>query len=450
MKQNNTAADALTGYLISLRQTLRHPLASDVGLLTISWYLTAGLGFLTNIIAARIVGPAAYGTASLVMTYPLLLWSFIGTKSLSVTTRYIASFRVAGRNEELRSICKLGYSLDFLVSVATAMLVGGTGWWVARSVYSLPQVSWLMMVYAASFPFFSLTGTSWAILSSWQKFRWLAMLSILGKLITLALVLGFLLTGFGAPGLIMANAVEQVVNGIIMMLVATYVLRRDGLGFWWNASLKDITPLLKELGAFLGWNYVIVTLSGIIAQVPVMLLGYLRGPEEAGFYRLATSLTTVGSYLENVLDRVTYPILSARWIMGEWESLKSSLKHWTLCGGLPAGAFILLTIPLLPIFVPMVFGSVYSPMILGVQMMMVGTALSIVFFWLKSSYYAFGRIVLWTNAYGLYTVLFIGLAWFCIQRWGFAGIAGLIVVGKTIFTLSMVLLLKKEKQTRKS
>ena len=252
MKQNNTAADALTGYLISLRQTLRHPLASDVGLLTISWYLAASLGFLTNIIAARIVGPAAYGTASLVMTYPLLLWSFIGTKSLSVTTRYIASFRVEGRNEELRSICKLGYSLDFLVSVATAMLVGGTGWWVARYVYSLPQVSWLMMVYAASFPFLSLTGTSWAILSSWQKFRWLAILSILDKLVALALVLGFLVTGFGAPGLIIAHAVEQVVNGIIMMLVATYVLRRDGLEFWWNASLKDVTPLMKELGAFFG------------------------------------------------------------------------------------------------------------------------------------------------------------------------------------------------------
>ena len=30
-----------------------------------------------------------------------------------------------------------------------------------------------------------------------------------------------------------------------------------------------------------------VTLSGLLTQVPLMLLGKFRGPEEAGFYRLA-------------------------------------------------------------------------------------------------------------------------------------------------------------------
>jgi|SoiMetStandDraft_2_1073263.scaffolds.fasta_scaffold00222_1 O-antigen/teichoic acid export membrane protein len=439
MKQDSTAVMSLTAYLISLRQTLRHPLASDVRLLTLSWYLAGGLGLLTNIVAARWLGPAAYGTAALAMAYPMLLWSFVDVKSASVTTRYIASFRAAGRNEELKSICKLGYGLDFLVSVATAMLVGGTGWWVARSVYNLPQISWLMMVYAASFPVSSLCSTSWAILTSWQKFRWLAVLSILDKLITLALVLGLLLAEFGALGLVMANAVGQVANGLIMMLAATYILRRDGLDFWWSTSLKEVAPLRKELGSLLGWNYVAVTLRGVMGQVPLILLGRLRGPEEASFYRLATSLTTVGSYLENVLERVTYPILSARWSAGARESLKSTLKHWTLRGGLPVGALMLLTIPLLPIFVPMVFGSGYSPMTLGVQVMMVGTALSAMFFWLSSSFYAFGRIALWTKAYGLYTVLFIVLAWFCIQWWGFPGLAGLTAVGKVGFILSMVL-----------
>jgi O-antigen/teichoic acid export membrane protein len=76
-------------------------------------------------------------------------------------------------------------------------------------------------------------------------------------------------------------------------------------------------------------------------------------------------------------------------------------------------------------------------MVTGTQIMMVGAAVSAVFFWLSSFYYASGRIALWTKAYGLYTVLIIGLGWIFIQQWGFVGFTMLITLGKILFTLLM-------------
>jgi O-antigen/teichoic acid export membrane protein len=411
------------------------------GLLAISQYVGAVIGFLTNIFAARILGPIEFGSAALILTYPMLLWSFLSFKPVTVTIRYIAGLRASGKRSELISICKVGYTLDLLTSTAVSILILTTSWWVADHIYKLPDVSWLIVIYGVSLPFFSLIGTSHAILSSWQYFHWLSIFQIMEKLITLFLVLGFLSFGLGIPGMIIAIAIGHSINGIIMLITATRLLYLDGYGFWWKGSFSITTSLRKELISFFSWNYFFVTLVGVVGQVPIILLGRIRGPEEAGFYRLATSLMTAGSYLEGSLRRVVYPNLSARWAKGEINSIRDSLKRWTLKGGLPVGILLILVTSLLPIFIPMVFGPSYSPMVTGAQIMMLGAAGSAVFFWLNSFYYASGRIVQWAKAYSLYTFLVIGLGWFCINQWGFVGMAAVIAVGKILFTSSMVILL---------
>jgi O-antigen/teichoic acid export membrane protein len=95
--------------------------------LATSQYLAAIIGFLPNIIAARILGPSDYGTAALIMAYPALLWSFAAVKSISITTRYLASFQTSQQRNDTESICKLGYSLDFCAAVVAFLLVSSTG-----------------------------------------------------------------------------------------------------------------------------------------------------------------------------------------------------------------------------------------------------------------------------------------------------------------------------------
>ncbi|MDW8103175.1 MAG: oligosaccharide flippase family protein [Anaerolineae bacterium] len=421
-----------------LKWLLRHPLVSNGGLLAIAQYIATGLNLVTTIIAAQSLGPGEYGIVALAIAYPTLLWSFVGVKSVSITTRYIAGFRVTKESEKLKAMCKLGYGLDFILSLVAFVLVSATAWWIARFVYDIPSLSLLMITYAASFPFFSLTGTSWAILSSWQRFRWLSVFQVIDPAITLILILGFLLAGFRITGVVIATALGHTIIGIAMMFTATYMLYREGFGFWWDASLIDIAQLRKELVSFTGWNYLMVTLSGLMGQVPLMLLGYFRGPEEAGFYRLATSIVMAGSYLETSLGKVVYPVLSARWKAMEKENIKRTLRRWTFLGGVPLSLLLLLVIPFLPILIQMVFGQKYRPIVLGVQLMMIGTAISALFFWLTAFYYATGKIAMWAKGYSTYAIATIGVAWFVVQQWGFLGITTAISIGKVVFILLML------------
>jgi O-antigen/teichoic acid export membrane protein len=432
-------AGMTTSFLTEVRQLLHQPMVSGGGLIALARYVAAGVGFLTAVVAARMLGPTDYGVVGLVMAYPALLRSFVSAKAVAVTTRYIAMFRAAGRHEELKSICKLGYGLDCLMCIVAFILVSTTSWWVAQHLYHMSDTAWLMVVYAASFPFLSFIGTSGGILCSWQRFHCMAILQVIEPVLTFVLVVGCLRAGFGVPGMIIATTIGQATSGITMLLTATSVLHRAGVGWWWHAPIDHMTPLRKELTAFFGWNYLLTTVNGFVGQVPTILLGRLRGPEQAGFYSLAVSLLTVVSYVETAIEKVIYPTLAARWGAGERQSIRRSLQHWTWRGGLPLGALVLCTVPLLPLILPAVFGAAYRPMVLGTQVMLIGAAVSAVFFWLHATYYAAGAIRLWTQAYTLYTVFVVGLAWLCIQWWGFSGLAVLVTVGKTLFTIVMVI-----------
>jgi O-antigen/teichoic acid export membrane protein len=427
-----------TSMLKEMRRMLRRQMVRDAAFLAASQYVVGGLHFLLTVAAARLLGPADYGSAALVMAYPALILSLIDFKSKEITTRYIASFHAAGCKEELSSICRLGYLVDVLGGFAAFLLVSITFWWIAQHILNMPGMTWVAVAYAATFPILALRKTSGAILASWQCFGQLAGCQILTEGMTVAVVLALLVARLGVPGLILGMALGHVIVGVTMLGIASHVLRREGLGPWWRSPLGAIAPLRKELTAFFGWNYLMVTLNGTVTQVPLMLLGRLHSHEEAGFYRLAMSLMTAGSYLETTLVRVTYPVLSARWGVGERQSLSETLRHWTLRGGLPGGALLILMIPLLPLAVPVVFGPAYTPMVGGAQVMLLAAAVSTVFFWLRSFYYAIGKINLWTKAYSLYTALVVGLGWWCVQGWGFAGLANLMAAGTILFTVSMM------------
>ncbi len=418
-------------------------MASDSVVLGGSRYVASGFGLLTTAIAARLLGPTDYGIAAITIAYPSLLWSFVGTKSVSITTRYVAGFRAAGQNDKLTTLCKVGYGLDLLASALAFILIAITSWWVARVVFGMPETSWLMVLYAAFLPLVSLTGTSWAILSSWQKFRWLAAFEVLAQGIPLILVTWFLLAGFGVAGMILGTALGRAAIGVAMVWATTHTLSRNGMGFWWTARLGDVAGLRKELASFFGWNYLAVTLGGVVVEVPLMILGHLRGPEEAGFYRLAVSIVTVGSYLESSLGRVAYPALSARWAVGERERIPASLRRWTLTAGLPVSLLLVATTPLLPWAVAVVFGPAYQPAVPAAQLMVIAAAVSALFFWLSAFYYALGAVKFWTLGYALYSLFVTSSGWFAIQRWGFLGIACLVAVGKVAFTTLMLTMLTR-------
>jgi O-antigen/teichoic acid export membrane protein len=419
------------------RRRVRHPVAGHVGSLAGAQVLGLGLGVLTTVVAARGLGPTDFGVAALLAAYPSLLWSFVGVKSTAVTTRYLASLRAQRDPDRLAAICKLGFLLDLTAALGAFLLIAATGRWVAAVVLHLPGMGDTVVLYAASLPFYSLTGTSGAILSAWGRFRTLAVLQVTERTLALAAVGAALVAGMGVRGYLLARASAQVGMGIAMATVTGRLLRAEHGRWWWRSSLGALATLRRELVGFFGWNYLAVTLSGLTTQLPLVFVGELRGPVEAGYLRLGASVVSAGSALEGALARVTYPILSERWSRGERTAVMDTLRRWTLEAGLPLALAVGAAIPLVPFLLPAVLGREYAAMVRGTQAMLGGAVVSLVFFHLNAFYYAAGRVALWTKAYALYALALVVLAWPSARAGGFGGVALVLGVGEVAFTLAM-------------
>ncbi len=417
----------------------------NTGPLVVSRYASAVLGLLTTIAATRWLGVDGFGEASLAAAYPLMLWSVTSVKSVSITTRYVSSFRSTGDAAGLSAICRFSYLLDLTMALTAFAIVLLTGGLIATRIYGLPSVYGLMVLLAASFPIYSLLSTSEAILTAYSRFNALAFLLIFETVLRLALVLAAWLLGGGTAAFVGATAASQIAAGVAAIWLASRSLAASLSGHWWRGGIQfaAIAPLKQELRQFFGWNYALVTVSGFVDQLPAMLLGTYRGTSAVAFYRLSTSLMVAVGYVEASLRRAVYPSLLADWHSGGLASLRADVRRMTLRIGLPASAAIVgAAIVVVPFAVPLVFGESYRPMVRGAQFLIAAAGVSTGVFWLHPYYFAAGRIVLWSQLYVVYGILLLVVAWPVSYQLGFVGIAALVAVGRVSLAAAGVALAK--------
>ena len=238
------------------------------------------------------------------MSFPTLIRSLFATKSASVTVRYITRARSDGQTEELGAVCRLGFLLDLGVSTLAFLLMIPLAGWVATQFLHLPNATGLIILFAASFPLYSFNGTSSSVLLSFARYRWIAAFQLAEQMLNLLAVGALLLAGFRVSAVVAGTALSQAAIGVMMLAAAAHLLREGGVGSWWRKRGRAIISVRRDLYSSFGWNYLVTTFAGALDQVPVLLVGRVKGSSEAGYYRLASSIATIGSYFEQVVSRI--------------------------------------------------------------------------------------------------------------------------------------------------
>ena len=398
-------------------------------------YLSAIIGFLTTAIAARLLSPSDYGTAAVAIAVPTLIFTLADVKSAAITTRYVAMFHDSGEKVRLAGICKLGFLVDTVIACAVLGVVYlvFTGFNAYGSTLHISQLS---LVYAFSYPFASLVGTSQAIVTGLRKFGAFAALQVTDKLVHLVLICIVLGNRHASASfLVFALALSQAVVGILNFFVSNSILRSNTPN-WLNAPLVKLASIRQELATALGWNFVVVSCSGIVAQVPLLALGAFSGPESAGFFRLAWTIATVASYIEASFGRVAYTRLATDLRITNPRDFAHTLRMWTL-RGLCIAAVQIAALLLLPFFVRFGFGRPYEAMLLGASILLLSNIVSGALFWLNPFFYASGRIDVWAKAQLVYAVCIVGFGMYASSEWGFLGMAIVASSARIGLTLGM-------------
>ncbi|MPZ76996.1 MAG: oligosaccharide flippase family protein [Deltaproteobacteria bacterium] len=393
----------------------------DVGILTVANLIGAGLNLVQGILVARWLGPELYGVAALVMTYPGLVYAVFDARSVAASVKYLGEYHARGEADRALAMCGLGYAVDLAVACLTFLVLVFTARLAAESIVHDPAVAGLMILYGAALIPRALVGTSNAILATLGRFPFIASIEIVTTVLRAVLLVGLVLGGWQVAGVVWANTIAVTATGLLYGAVAWVLIRRTWGGSVFQGKLKALKGERRQIFAFLAYNDLNALVGIIPKQLDTLLLGYFRNPTEVGYYKLAKSLSSVTGYLAGPLKSVAYPELARLWGLGRRRAFSRNVRQLAIWIAFPLGMAVLVGSAFMSFALPLLVGESYLPAVGAAQLLFIGSAISIAFFWLRLIYLAKGHVrqlfILNSSVTGVFTLIYP----FVVRDWGYMG-----------------------------
>ncbi len=394
-----------------------------VSVLVIANLISVALSFVQGVIVARILGPVSYGIVALIMTYPDFLFGLLNPQTADVSVKYLGQFYARGEEDRALAMCKLGYTIDFGIALLAFGVIAVSAWWAAGSVVHHPSSAGLIVLYAAAFLPRAMVGTSRAVFAVFDRFSLLAWLSLLSSVARTGMIVGFVLAGWGITGVIWGNVLSSTFYGIALGVLAyRFVIKTWGKS-WMTISLRALEDERRGIVRFLFFNDVNLFVGIFFKQFDYLLLGYFRGPQEVGYYRLAKSLAGFVGNLVSPLQSVTYPRLSRLKGSDKQEEMQAFIRRLALWVGFPLGILSLLGLILIPWIIQILVGEAFAPAIPATLLLFVGSGIWLVLFWLRPYFMAQDEIHRWASISTLIAGSSFLAYWIIIPQWGYLGLS---------------------------
>jgi O-antigen/teichoic acid export membrane protein len=391
-----TTAAAVGSLAAAGPEGLLRRFAKDTVGLTAASFAGAILGLAQGVIVARWLGPQMYGSAALVIGLPTLVYALLDTRAGDVLIRYLSQYHARQEFGQALAACRLGYVLDVGGAGLAWLAVAAVAPWAAMAIMRTPGASGLATVYAMSFIPFAVAGCSQAVLSTFGRFPMIAVIETAMSLIRATLVISTTALGWEIAGIVWSNAVANALTGLTYGAVASALLRQNWFGARWRARGPLPKAQRREILRTIGYNCLNVTLGTIPKQFDLVVLGYVRGPVETGYYKLAKSLSGAFGYLVSPLQTVTYPMLASVTGPGQ-RPIDRQIRWLLLWVGFPLALAASLALAVVPALIIAIVGRSYIPAVRATQVLLIGSITWLAFFWVKPAYFALGRVAVWTG-----------------------------------------------------
>lgn len=393
----------------------------NVGVLTVANFVGAAMNFVQGILIARWLGPEFYGVAVLAMSYPSLIYSVFDARSVAASVKFLGEYHARGEAEQALAMCKLGYLVDFAVAGVTFLVLVLTARMIAENIVHDPAVAGLMVLYGGALIIHALVGTSNAILITLGRFPVIASIEVGSTFLRMVLIIGFVLAGWQVAGVIWANALAAAATGFCYGIPAWVLIRRTWGGSIFDANLNALKNRWRQIFAFIGYTDLTALVATIPNQLDLIVLGYFRSPTEVGYYKLAKSISLVVRYLAKPLQTVSYSTLARLTALGHKHAFLQTVRKLLTWIGLPLGALVLLGAAFIPFVLPMLVGEAYLPAVRATQLLCIGSAISLAFFWTRPVYLARGHVRQMFIISSSVSVVFALLYPFVVREWGYMG-----------------------------
>jgi O-antigen/teichoic acid export membrane protein len=361
------------------------------GWLLASRGITGLLALVQGALVARALGTGQYGVYAIVTTFVLVLNGLTSFRMNEFVVKYVGDALAIRNREAAAAAIKFAMLLEASASVLAFLVIVALAPQAASWLVHDDGSARLFQVYGLSTLAMLVMESSVGVLHVFNRFGLQALVSVLGALTLLGATATALLLDGRLEAVIWAAAAGASVTSIALSWAAVRTVRdRCGAG-WWRIPLGRLTGGRRAAFRFGFSTSASATLAMVIRDADVLWLGYLRGPSEAGLYRLAFLLATNLMLPVAHLGQGFYPEIAGQAARQAWDRMRRLLQQ----GSKMAAAYLVPICVLLGFtggpLIRAVFGPEFAPAAGALTILLAGMGFANVLFWARPALLALGR-----------------------------------------------------------
>lgn len=378
-----------------LQRLLSHPLLRRVirntGYLFSAQTIAAALSMGQGILTARLLGVEGAGLVGIITQFSSNVNRLLSFRMSELVVSYVGEYTAEGRPRHAAAIYKTSALLEIIASVVAYGLIVTFAGLGARLFAHDTSLAPLFALYGlailANFAVESSTG----LLQFFDKFKWIAYLTVGQSILTIVLIGNAFLNEGGLREIIIAYMVGKIVWGIGITGVSMWVARQQWGAGWWRAPIALLRDRRRDLVRFAVSTNISGTLTLVTRDSDELWLGAFTSPLQAGYYKIAKAIVNIILIPVNPLISTTYrevanEVANRRWVNVRYLLRSGSLisAAWTLPAALGLVIFGRWVIGL--------YGAEFLPTsYISLMIMLVGVVAVNIFYWNRSVLLSLGR-----------------------------------------------------------
>jgi O-antigen/teichoic acid export membrane protein len=388
--------------------------------------ISALLGLAQGILTARLLGVNDYGVLGAITLFTSVINNLVSFRMSEVVVKYVGQF--SERGDEARAAAL--FKLAALVEMGASLLAFGLLWLLAplgaRYLAKDASLAGLFAVYGLVALVNLIAESSTGLLQIFDRFKRMAVINLAGNVVTLLIIVVVYVLNGGLTGVALAYLIGKAVGATILSIAALLEARRRWGGGWRHAPLSLLWPLRGELARFALNTNVAASISLVTKDSELLWVSWLRSPVEAGYYKLAMTLTNLVQLPLSPLPQATYPELSRQAARRDWAELRGLLRR----GALLAGAYGLAATIFLLLFgrglIALLYTPEYLPAYPATLIILVGLLAANTFYWRRPALLALGQAGFPTRINLTLALLKLAGILLLVPRYGYLACAALL------------------------
>lgn len=275
----------------------------------------------STMIAARTLGPQAYGILALVLTIGRLSERLLRFESWQPLIKFAAEPDVERDPARMSELMLYGLLLDIGSALLSAGLTIVSGYVLAPVIHLSASDMPLVAIYAVAIAL-NIRGMPTAALRLNGQFRTLAYVQLLASLMrlgfaTIALVLGLDLLAF-----VIIWTLAQVIDSTLFLVLGLRSLKQTDIPSPLRASVRGLGTKFPGFMGFAWSTNVSSTLRTLTQEADTLLVSAFAGSNAAGFYHIAKRIAKVAQQVGSMVQAVLYPDMAKMWARAQFAAFR--------------------------------------------------------------------------------------------------------------------------------